>query len=67
VNDLGVTVTALQPFQKDLLGCVVKPYYNWYWLVDGLKEAGFTVHLANTAAIPKYESVKYTNDNTDVT
>jgi transposase len=65
VNDLGVTVTALQPFQKDLLGCVVEPYYNWYRLVDGLNEAGFPVHLANTAAIPKYESIKYTNDDTD--
>ena len=23
--------------------------YNWYWLVDGLMEAGYRVHLANPA------------------
>ena len=25
--------------------------YNWYWLVDGLMESGYQVHLASTAAI----------------
>ncbi len=64
-NDLEVIVTALRPFQEDLQGCVVESTYNWYWLVDGLVETGFQVHLANTAAIPQYAGIKYTNDDTD--
>ena len=28
--------------------------YNWYWLVDALMDAGYRVHLANTAAIVQY-------------
>ncbi|MEJ2622679.1 MAG: transposase [Candidatus Thiodiazotropha sp.] len=64
-NDLGVIVTALQAFQKELQGCVVESTYNGYWLVYGLAEAGFPVHLANTAAIPQYAGIKYTNDDTD--
>jgi hypothetical protein len=27
---------------------VVESTYNWYWLVDGLMEHGYRVHLANT-------------------
>jgi len=30
---------------------VVEATYNWYWLVDGLMEAGYQVHLASAAAI----------------
>jgi len=33
--------------------------YNWYWLVDGPMEAGYRVHLANTAAIVQYEGLKF--------
>jgi transposase len=64
-KELGVIVTALRPFQDHLQGCVVESTYNWYWLVDGLIDAGFQVHLANTAAIPQYAGIKYTNDATD--
>ena len=39
--------------------------YNWYWLVDGLMEQGYKVHLANTAAIQQYEGLKYTDDHSD--
>jgi len=34
---------------------VVESTYNWYFLVDGLMDAGYRVHLANTTAIKKYE------------
>lgn len=44
---------------------VVESTYNWYWLVDGLKEAGFAVRLANTTAIQQYNGLKHTNDKTD--
>lgn len=64
-NDISKIIALLKPYQSDLTGLVVESTYNWYWLVDGLMEAGFKVHLANTAAIQQYSGVKYTDDNSD--
>jgi len=64
-NDLGVILSELAPYQGAIQGLVVESTYNWYWLVDGLMEAGYRVHLANTAAIVQYEGLKYTNDDSD--
>ena len=50
-NTLEVVTNALWPYQLPLQGLVVESTYNWYWLVDGLMEAGYSVHLANTSAI----------------
>ncbi len=50
-NDLEGILTQLAPFQAQLQGLVVESTYNWYWLVDGLMEAGYHVHLANPAAM----------------
>src|SRR6266702_4731274 len=44
---------------------VVESTYNWYWLVDGLQDAGLRVHLANTAAIKQYDGLKHSGDETD--
>jgi transposase len=44
---------------------VVESTYNWYWLVDGLQAAGYSVHLANTTAMKRYEGIKHTGDETD--
>lgn len=64
-NDLGQILTALAPHREELAGVVVESTYNWYWLVDGLMEAGYAVHLANTTAIKKYEGLKYSGDIAD--
>lgn len=64
-NDLARIVQALAPYQNELVGVVVEATYNWYWLVDGLMDAGYRVHLANTAAIKKYEGLKYSGDAAD--
>ncbi len=64
-NDLEGILTQLAPFQIQLQGLVVESTYNWYWLVDGLQEAGYVVHLANPAAMQQYVGLKYTNDDTD--
>jgi transposase len=64
-NDLPVIVQQLSGYQASLQGIVVESTYNWYWLVDGLMDQGHKVHLANTAAIQKYEGLKYTDDNSD--
>jgi transposase len=64
-NDLSNIIAILKPYQSDITGLVVESTYNWYWLVDGLMETGFKVHLANTAAMQQYSGIKYTDDNSD--
>jgi len=50
-NEFTSTLKLLEPYREQLAGVVVESTFNWYWLVDGLMEAGFVVRLANTAAI----------------
>ena len=64
-NELALIVKGLSVYQSELEGIVVESTYNWYWLVDGLMEQGYKLHLANTAAIQQYEGLKYTDDNSD--
>ena len=64
-NDLLEILSCLLPFRDSLQGLVVESTYNWYWLVDGLMEAGFKVHLANPAAMQQYSGLKHTDDKTD--
>ena len=64
-NDLAVVLRTLEPYRQEIVGVVVESTYNWYWLVDGLQAAGYTVHLANTAAMKRYEGLKYSDDETD--
>ena len=64
-NDLAVTLKALQPFKADLLAVAVESTFNWYWLVDGLQEAGYPLRLVNTAAVRQYEGLKYSDDRHD--
>jgi len=53
---------ALGPYRQELLGVVVESTYNWYWLVDGLIEAGYTLRLANTTALKQYDGLKHRGD-----
>lgn len=64
-NELGKIVRLLMPWRDELAGVVVESTYNWYWLVDGLQAAGFTVHLGNTAAIKKYDGLRHSGDESD--
>lgn len=64
-NDLGVIVSQLEPFKDRIAGIAVESTYNWYWLVDGLQEAGFRVHLVNTNASRQYDGLKYSDDEDD--
>ena len=64
-NDLDLISNYLASYQTDLTGVVVESTYNWYWLVDGLVDKGYPVHLANTLAIQPYNGIKYTDDKTD--
>jgi transposase len=64
-NDLSTILKVLDPFKSDVSGVVVESTYNWYWLVDGILENGYNVHLANPAANKKYEKKKHTDDRDD--
>lgn len=64
-NDIAVIKETIKPFKKTIKGIVVESTFNWQWLVDGLMEAGYKLHLANTSAIKQYEGKKYTNDFDD--
>jgi len=51
-NNLPLILKTLDPFQDQLKGIVVESTFNWYWLIDGLMEAGYDcLHLANPAAM----------------
>lgn len=64
-NDIAAIRRALERFREQLVGVVVESTYNWYWLVDGLIESGYTLHLANTAAVPQYSGLKHGDDDSD--
>ena len=55
----------LAPYYTEIKGVVVESTSNWYWLVDGLMDADYRVHLANPAAIEPYRGLKYTHDHSD--
>jgi transposase len=64
-NDLRLILQELARFADQLAGIVVESTFNWYWLVDGLIEAGYRVHLANPAAMKQYTGLKFTDDRSD--
>lgn len=64
-NNLEEICAALRPYQLELAGVVVESTFNWYWLVDGLQERGYKVHLANTTAIKQYDGLKHRGDESD--
>ncbi len=57
-NHLPTILEPLTLHHSALKGVVVESTYNWYWLVDGLMEAGDRVHLATPAAIQQYRGLK---------
>jgi transposase len=59
-------LATLEPFREELQGIVVESTFNWYWLVDGLMDAGYReLHLANPCAVKQYEGLKYSDDRHD--
>ena len=64
-NRIEDVLKVLGQFKASLQGIVVESTYNWYWLVDGLMDQGYTVHLANPNAIQSYNGLKHTDDKWD--
>lgn len=65
VNNMENIRAALEPFREAVEGIVVESTFNWYWLVDGLQESGYRVHLANPVAMVQYNGFKHTDDKHD--
>ncbi len=61
-NDISGILEYLKPFKESISGVVVESTFNWYWLVDGLIEAGYKVHLAHPPAIVQYMGLKNQDD-----
>ena len=64
-NVLTDILRELSPFQSQIEGIAVESTFNWYWLVDGLMETGYKVHLVNTTAVQQYAGLKFTDDADD--
>jgi transposase len=64
-NQLEAIVQALRDCGCGVSQVAVESTYNWYWLVDGLSDAGFTPRLVNTAAVKQYDGIKHTGDFED--
>ncbi len=64
-NRLTEILDALAPYQSELSGIAVESTFNWYWLVDGLQEKGYSVHLVNTTAVKQYDGLKHRGDESD--
>jgi len=64
-NVMDTVLETLEPYRERLVGIAVESTYNWYWLVDGLQEHGYRVHLVNTAAVKQYAGLKYSDDQRD--
>jgi len=54
-----------KPLKSRLKSLAVESTFNWYWLVDGLKERGYPVVLANPAGIEQYSGIKHADDKND--
>ncbi len=64
-NDLEMILLALNLYHDELSGIAVESTFNWYWLVDGLKDSGYHVELVNPSAVKQYEGLKQQNDWTE--
>lgn len=65
MNDLARIEQCFAGCREQLCGVVIESTFNWYWLVDGLMERGYQVHLANTTAIEQYNGLMHTDDDSD--
>ena len=63
--DLDAVVRFLEPMKAQIQSMAVESTFNWYWLVDGLRAAGYPVDLANPAKIQQYSGIKHMDDVDD--
>lgn len=64
-NELPLIIRTLNQYKRRLKAVAIESTFNWYWLVDGLMEAGFKVELVNTTKVIQYSGLKRTDDRYD--
>jgi len=62
---LSEVVDFLKPHRRQLESMAVESTFNWYWLVDGLRQLDYPIDLANPARIEQYNGLKHTGDKDD--
>lgn len=63
-NELARITDRIEPY-KQALQVVVESTFNWYWLVDGLQEAGYDVCLAHPFGLYMITAAKVKTDRRD--
>ena len=63
-NDLTLILEFLKPYGKDV-HIAIESTINWYWIVDGLQEAGYDVKLAHTLGLHMITGAKVKTDRRD--
>ena len=64
-NDLASILEQLSVYKGKITAIAIESTFNWYWLVDGLMDAGYTVKLVNTTAVQTYSGLKHSTDKDD--
>ena len=64
-NRLEAVDLFFRDHRQVLEGIVVESTYNGYWLIDGLRELGYRVKLANPSAMQPYRGLKHSDDEQD--
>jgi transposase len=64
-NHKDVILAEVEPFKEQLVSITIESTFNWYWLVDCLQDTGYTVNLANPAAMQQYSGLKFLDDKHD--
>lgn len=64
-NELAGILAAFAPFRETRQGIAVEATYNWDWLVDGLMDGGYVMHLAHVPALPQSSGLKYADAQHD--
>lgn len=62
--ELGAVLELLGAFEPRPK-VVIESTFNWYWLVDGLQEAGYEVHLAHVLKLAMITGSKVKTDKRD--
>lgn len=64
-NELERILSELEPYRESIKSVGIESTFNWYWLVDGLEDHGYSVELVNTCAAKQYEGLKSRDDKSD--
>ena len=63
-NRLPLILELLGPYTGET-SVAVESTFNWYWLVDGLEDAGYDVHLGHTLGNARITKAKVKTDRRD--